>query len=100
MLQEAPLTVWCLLQDQLGHVKPAEERLDGAARFVYDAAWDPAAMLAAEPDVVVCVNEHYSEVTDCLLAAQRAGIPTLTVQDGILEWRCQYENPLFGHGGG
>jgi hypothetical protein len=97
---EAPIRVWCLLCDQFGHVQPAEAHLGPAATFTYDAEWDPEKLLRAAPDVVLCVNEFYSGVTRCLIAAQEAAIPTLTVQDGILEWRCQYENPLFGAGGG
>jgi hypothetical protein len=97
---EAPITVWCLMGDQFGHVKPVEEYLGPAATFLYDGEWDAGAMLRAAPDVALCVNEFHVGVTHCLLAAQQAGIPTLTVQDGILEWRCQYENPLFGSGGG
>jgi hypothetical protein len=95
-----PIQVWCLLRDQFEQVTPVQAHLGPRADFVFDTAWDPVSMLHAAPDVVVGVNEHHYEVTECLLAARQATIPTLTVQDGILEWRCQYENPLFGAGGG
>ncbi len=95
-----PLLVWCLLRDQLAHVRPLEAHFGDRARFVYDEVWDPARLLAGRPDVVLCVNDWPYDVARCLDAAREAGIPSLVLQDGILEWRCQYENPLFGSGGG
>ena len=94
------LRVWCLLRDQFAHVRPVEEQLGARADFVYDAEWEPERMLAHHPDVVVCVNDFQHDVARCLDAARCAGVPSLVLQDGILEWRCQYENPLFGAGGG
>jgi hypothetical protein len=95
-----PLLVWCLLRDQLAHVRPLEAHFGDRARFVYDEAWDPARLVAGRPDVVLCVNDWPYDVARCLDAARGAGIPSLALQDGILEWRCQYENPLFASGGG
>ena len=95
-----PLSVWCLLRDQFGHVKPVEEFLGDRAAFVYDSSWDPSLMLAAAPDVVICVNDVHYGVGLCLVVARKAGIPSVVLQDGILEWRCQYENPRLGVGGG
>lgn len=92
--------VWCLLRDQFAHVRPVENTLGGRAQFVYDADWDPDAMVRERPDVVMCVNDWPYDVARCLDAARQTGIPSLALQDGILEWRCQYENPLFGNGGG
>jgi hypothetical protein len=97
---DRPLLVWCLLRDQRAHVEPVERYLGAAARFVYDATWDPGAMLHRSPDLVLCVNDYHYDVARCLDAARESGIPSLVLQDGILEWRCQYENPLFGAGGG
>jgi len=97
---DRPLRVWCLLRDQRAHVEPVERHFGPAAEFVYDAAWDPDAMLDRRPDLVLCVNDYHYDVARCLDAARGAGIPSLVLQDGILEWRCQYENPLFGAGGG
>ena len=93
------IKAWCLMRDQYAHVKPVEETFGAAAEFIYDSEWDADKLTAAEPDIVVCVNDHSYEVAQCLLAARGAGIPSLVVQDGILEWRCQYENPRFGAGG-
>jgi hypothetical protein len=94
------LNIWCLLRDQFAHVKPVEAALGDRAAFHYDATWEPAALVQARPDLVLCVNDYQYDVVRCLDAARQAGIPSLTLQDGILEWRCQYENPLFGAGGG
>lgn len=95
-----PLRVWCLMRDQFAHVRPVEAHMAGRAEFIYDDGWEPAALLEAKPDVVLCVNDWPAGVASCLDAARDARIPSLVLQDGILEWRCQYENPLFGAGGG
>lgn len=95
-----PLRVWCLMRDQFAHVRPVEEEMGARAEFIYDDSWEPARMLEAGPHVVLCVNDWPAGVARCLDAARDAGIPSLVLQDGILEWRCQYENPLFGAGGG
>lgn len=95
-----PLLLWCLLRDQFSHIKPVEKSLDAGAVFIYDAEWNPERMLLAAPDVVLCVNDTPNNVARCLDAARAAKIPSLTLQDGSLEWRCQYENPLLGFGGG
>ena len=95
-----PIRVWCLLRDQFAHVRPVEAALGARAEFTYDATWDPEALVRAHPDVVVCVNDWPYEIAQCLDAARAEHLPSLVLQDGILEWRCQYENPLFGEGGG
>ena len=95
-----PLSVWCLVRDQFAHVKPVEQFLGGRADFKYDSSWSPSQMLDAGPDVVICVNDVHYDVCRCLDAARRGGIPSIVLQDGILEWRCQYENPRLGAGGG
>jgi hypothetical protein len=93
--------VWCLLpRDQADHVEPVKAFLGDRAEFIYDSSWKPRKMLEASPDVVLCANDFYYGVSRCLDAAREDGIPSLAMQDGILEWRCQYENPLFGSGGG
>ena len=95
-----PLKIWCLLRDQFAHVKPVEEYFGARAAFIYDGDWVPEKMIQEGPDLVLCVNDWPYEVARCLDAAREARIPSLVLQDGILEWRCQYENPLFGAGGG
>ena len=95
-----PLLVWCLLRDQRAHVDPVERHFGDVAEFVYDEAWEAEAMRQRRPDLVLCVNDYPYDVARCLDAARKEGIPSLVLQDGILEWRCQYANPLFGAGGG
>ena len=69
------IKAWCLLRDQYAHVKPVEETFGAAAEFIYDSAWDAAALTAAAPDIVVCVNDHSYEAAQCLLAARAGGHP-------------------------
>lgn len=94
------MKVWCLLRDQFAHVKPVEIAWGNEAQFIYDEEWVPDSMLRARPDIVLCVNDYHFDVARCLDAARENRIPSLILQDGILEWRCQFENPLFGAGGG
>ncbi|MDB6121289.1 MAG: hypothetical protein JWQ71_282 [Pedosphaera sp.] len=94
------MKVWCLLRDQFAHVRPVESAFNGNAEFIFDELWDPATLVNNRPDIVLCVNDYPYDVVRCLDAARQAGIPSLLLQDGILEWRCQYHNPLFGAGGG
>ncbi len=94
------MKVWCLLRDQLAHVKPVEAAFGAEAEFIHDGEWNPAAMLKAHPNIVLSINDYSFDIARCLDAARKNKIPSLTLQDGILEWRCQYENPLFGAGGG
>jgi hypothetical protein len=98
----SPMRIWCLVGNQTAHVKPVEHSLGAEAEFlsVGAAQSSPEAMLAQQPDLLLCVNDYPYEVARCIDAAREAGIPSLVLQDGILEWRCQYENPLFGAGGG
>lgn len=94
------MKIWCLLRDQFAHVRPVETACGDRAQFVFDETWDPVALVNNSPDAVLCVNDYFYDIARCLDAARHAGIPSLVLQDGILEWRCQYENPLFGAGGG
>lgn len=94
------IKVRCLLSDQLSHVRPVETYLVDTAQFIYDAAWIPDNITLENTDIVLCVNEHHYNIAKCIERCHQRGIPTLTLQDGILEWRCQYQNPLFAAGGG
>ena len=95
-----PIRVRCLMRDQRGHVLPVQQVLGESAQFNWDEAWDPGAIAPDDTDIVICVNEFQHDVVRCLDAARQQGIPSLLIQDGTLEWRCQYENPRFGFGGG
>jgi hypothetical protein len=94
------MRVLCLLRDQQQHVKPVEADFGDRAEFVYTDDWRPETVTKDAWDLVLCVNDYWWGVARCLDSARQAGIPTLVLQDGLLEWRCQYENPLFGAGGG
>ncbi|MBA4147193.1 MAG: hypothetical protein H0X66_03695 [Verrucomicrobia bacterium] len=94
------MKIWCLLRDQLAHIKPIEEAMASEAEFIHDSEWDPSPMVREKPNLVLCINDYPLDILRCLDAARGDGIPSLVLQDGILEWRCQYENPLFGAGGG
>lgn len=94
------LHVWCLVEGQKDHVTPVEEHLGDRAVFTYDDEWDPDRLVSASPDIIVCVNDWPYGIVRCIDAARRSAIPSVVLQDGILEWRCQYENPLFGAAGG
>ena len=95
-----PLLIWCLAADQADHIRPVETHFGADANFIYDQVCDPISMAEAHPHLVLCVNDYPYAVARCLETARSSGIPTLVLQDGILEWRCQYENPLFGASGG
>lgn len=94
------IKVWCLVRDQYSHIKPVEDQFEGDADFIYDLEWNPDVIIASQPDIVICINDFYFDVARCIEIARQHGIPSLVLQDGILEWRCQYENPIFGMGGG
>lgn len=94
------LRIVCLLRDQYNHVRPVEDWFGDRAKFVYELDWHPESMLRHRPDLILCVNDYAFEIASCLDRARQSGIPSLCLQDGILEWRCQYENPLFADGNG
>ncbi|MGA7990087.1 MAG: hypothetical protein WCC53_01520 [Thermoanaerobaculia bacterium] len=94
------LRILAFLRDQHAHVRPVETAMGDLAEFIIDESWNPSIVEQTEPDLVLCVNDWPDEIAACLDSARRARIPSLVLQDGILEWRCQYENPLFGAGGG
>lgn len=97
---QSPIRVRCLLRDQQSHVRPIMEHLGDRAEFVFDERWSAADIRMDDTDLVLCVNDFPYEIANCLDAARAVGIPSLALQDGTLEWRCQYQNPLFGAGGG
>lgn len=99
-IEPSTIKVWCLVRDQFSHIRPVEQYFGEQADFIYDTELDPDRLLAEKPDIVLCVNDFPYDIARCLMAAREAHIPSIVLQDGILEWRCQYENPLFGTGGG
>jgi len=95
-----PMKIRCLLRDQHAHVDPVVAELGSEAEVTCDTTWRVDAIEPGSTDLLLCVNDWSIEVAQCLDAARRQGIPSLVLQDGTLEWRCQYQNPLFAAGGG
>jgi hypothetical protein len=89
------LKALCLFRDQLSHIKPVEEALQGKVQFIYDALWDEKIIDIEKPDIVIGINEFHIEVAKCYEKASERNIPTLTMQDGILEWRFMFQNELY-----
>ena len=85
----------CLFRDQYAHIKPVEEALIGKVQFVYDAIWNEEIIEIENPDIVIGINEFHIEIAKCYEKASEKNIPTLTLQDGILEWRFMFQNELY-----
>jgi len=85
----------CLFRDQFSHVRPIEQALADKVKFVYANRWEADEIEKLNPHIIIGINEHHTEIAECYSLAQNKGIPTLTLQDGILEWRHMFENPLF-----
>lgn len=85
----------CLFQDQFSHIKPVEHALAGRVQFIYTKEWQVGEVERVKPDIIIGINEHHIGVAECYAFAKVHHIPTLTLQDGILEWRHMFENPLF-----
>lgn len=85
----------CLFRDQWAHIKPVEAILKQDVEFVYDAIWNESIIDEVKPDIVIGINEFHWEVAKCYKKAQRLNIPTLTLQDGILEWRFMFQNEMY-----
>jgi hypothetical protein len=94
------MKILCLLRDQQSHVSPLVDKMKGEAGFVIDSSWTEEIVASVAPDLVLCVNDVSYEISKCIDMAKKLGIPSLVLQDGTLEWRCQYMNPNFGAGGG
>lgn len=91
----------CLFNDQFEHIKPVEKALEGKVKFVYKKEWIEEDIQREQPDIVIGINEFHLEIAKCYRIAQTLNIPTLTIQDGILEWRFMFENELYdGNGAG
>ncbi len=74
--------------------------LGSRADILIDEIWDTDFVFSNSPDLLVFTDMSLYAAVACLEEAKKRKIPTLMLQDGILEWRCQYLNPLFGFGGG
>jgi hypothetical protein len=85
----------CLFNDQFAHIKPVEHALENRIHFVYTSNWNPSEIEKENPNIIIGINEHHIGVAECYTYAKTKNIPTLTLQDGILEWRHMFENPLY-----
>lgn len=54
---------------------------------IIDSTWRPSIIDQTNPDLVITFDEHYCELTLCVIHAKRKGIPILLIRDGILESR-------------
>lgn len=86
---------YCLFKDQFQHIQPVEKACENTIKFIYDAEWNFPKIKELNPDIVVSINEHHLKIAECYEQAQQLNIPTLTLQDGVLEWRYLFENPMF-----
>lgn len=85
----------CLFRDQFNHIKPVEEALRGKVEFKYDDIWDSRLIIGTKPDIVIGINEYHLKIAECYFRSRQLNIPSLTLQDGIMEWRHVFENPLY-----
>jgi hypothetical protein len=76
------------------HFRPLEEHFDG--RYAYEESFDPRAVLAHKPELVITFDEHYSELANIVGVARQAGVATLQIMDGILEWRRTWDYTRAG----
>lgn len=85
----------CLFNDQFAHIIPIERALENKVSLTYTANWYSAEIEKENPDIIIGINEHHLGIAECYAYAKGKNIPTLTLQDGILEWRHMFENPLY-----
>lgn len=86
---------YCLFKDQFQHIKPVEKAAKGLIKFVYDSDWKANKIKELRPDIILGINEYHYAIAECYHAASELNIPTLTLQDGVLEWRYLFDNPMF-----
>ena len=98
MSHNMKIKVLCLVKGREHFFEPvkASDKFD----LIFEELWQPESIEKAKPSLVVSVGESYFEIWNCYKKAAELGIPTLTVLDGIPEWRDIWENPRYGFGGG
>jgi hypothetical protein len=77
------------------HFAKLEEHFQG--RFIYDENNDPRSILKYNPDLVICFDEHYCTLGYAISQVKAAGVATLQIMDGILEWRRTWDYERQGH---
>lgn len=86
-----------LIQGQRHHLEPVEALLD--APFIFEERWTPDIVEAVNPILLIVMGDDHYQIYQCVKVAQERGIPTLSVMDGIIEWRTVWERPRYGAGG-
>lgn len=89
--------ILALIRHQHHHIAPVEPLLD--IPIVYDERWDEYVIEQVAPSLLIIMSDDNYEGFNCVRAASERGIPSLSVMDGILEWRNIWENPRYGAGG-
>jgi len=89
--------VLCLVQGREKLLASFFEQLKRPA--IVEPDWRPAVISRHAPALVLSIGEAAHEIWICFQEARKRGIPSLTVQDGIPEWRDIWENPRYGQGG-
>jgi len=89
--------VLALIRGQRHHIEPVETLLD--IPIVYDELWDKEKIIEIQPTLLMLMSDDNFEGYFCVEEARKRGIPSLSVMDGILEWRNIWENPRYGVGG-
>lgn len=82
-------------QYKVHHFKNLEDYFKN--RFIYEPSYDPQNVLKHDPQLVVCFDEHWCELGHVISHLSRAGVATLQVMDGILEWRRTWDYEWQGH---
>lgn len=99
-MSDSKIRVLALTKEKDAQVNAVREWLGARAEFVVGETWDVSSIFEKKPDLLLLTHFYLYESVLCIDEAKKRKVPTLFLQDGILEWRCQYENPLFGSGGG
>lgn len=87
-----------ICRDQWHHLEPFLEGL--SLPVVRDERWEPGPIHNCPPALLITLCDDSFESYNCVRAARAVASPSVLFMDGILEWRHQYENPMFGAGGG
>ncbi len=67
------------------HFRRVQSKLPFEVRYTDN--YDPWPIVKEKPSLVICFDEHWCELGNAIGVVKDAGIPTLQVMDGILEWR-------------
>ena len=62
--------------------------------------WDENSIIKFKPDIILTYADSYYAVKEITDIARSKKIPSLLIEDGLIEWRHQWENPRFGFGDG